>query len=686
MKPWWILTLLGTGIGFMAPAIAQTPTGLEITVNSPQDGPPTPDEGLTLREAIAIANGTLPLEALSLTEQAQITSGSGSSRIQFDLPAEATTIYLTSVLPPLVADGLTIDGTTQAGYGTPMPVFPAAPTPAVSLTPAPDAEVFRGLTIVGNGIAVKGLSLHGFWSSARATLTTPAADIFIDNVPPPADASPDSPPVLTFDREDQTEAPQDIVIAQNWLGLGVDGNVPERRSAFGVFVFNGVNVRIANNWIQHQEGSGVITGFRAEGLQLEGNAIIANGSAGMPDGVRLEGKLDGATLSNNLICANDGSGIFMFKPAGATRIQDNDIIFNGRRLARAAVYVMGQGHQILNNQIGYQPGPGVAVTAYPLSDRNLIQNNRFTHLDGLSIDLVSRQNVGIQDFQQADGPNPPRNSYHRRRDTANGAINAPEFAQYAFERTGNTVQLVGKADPGSEITLYRVKENAGVYSPLGEPLMQTVADGEGEFEFLWDESNGDWLSAIASDPQYGTSEPSPVISVTSLEGTLPPRPAQQPYTASCFADRAFIPPDTEPDPEPPVSQSIRLSVPRNIHFALDQANISPASARLLDQIADAMQTYPSLIVELRGHTDPRASTAYNQALSERRAHAARDYLLRRGIAPERMRILPLGETQRRTTGATRLDYARDRRVEFIFQDTQGLEIIFENTETDLQLE
>ena len=93
-----------------------------------------------------------------------------------------------------------------------------------------------------------------------------------------------------------------------------------------------------------------------------------------------------------------------------------------------------------------------------------------------------------------------------------------------------------------------------------------------------------------------------------------------------------------------------------------------------------------MVVELRGHTDPRASVNYNQALSERRAIAARDYLIRQGIPPERLRILPLGESQRRSQGSTRLDFARDRRVEFVFEDTQGLEIIFENVETDLQLE
>jgi outer membrane protein OmpA-like peptidoglycan-associated protein len=131
---------------------------------------------------------------------------------------------------------------------------------------------------------------------------------------------------------------------------------------------------------------------------------------------------------------------------------------------------------------------------------------------------------------------------------------------------------------------------------------------------------------------------------------------------------------------------LRLRIQRNIHFALDRSNISPASAEILDNIAAVLLEYPFITVELQGHTDPRASVAYNQALSERRALAARDYLVRRGVAPERLRIVPFGESQRRTTGSSRLDYARDRRVEFVFTDTRGLDIIFEDLETDLQLE
>lgn len=681
----------GAAIAGLFPSLVASQTfpetlpAVRIVVNSPLDGPIQPDGALTLREAIAIANGTLALDDLSVPEQAQIEplAAGEASTIVFNLPPEETTIYLTAVLPDLAAPGLVVDGTTQPGYGTTRPGLPEIPVPVVSLTPAPGREVFRGFTVSGPGVTVRGFSLYGFWARDRATKTTPPADIFIASAPPPADSSPDAPPIEFFNLEDPAIAPQQVVIEQNWLGVKPDGTAPAQRSAFGVSIFNSVGAQVRNNLIQNHEGSGVITGYRATDLALVGNAIIGNGVAGIPDAVRLEGDVTGATILNNLICANDGSGIFLFKPEGGTLIQGNDIRFNGRRFERAAVYVMGAGHQILANDIGYQPGPGVAVAAVAPSDRTLIRDNRFTQLQGLSIDLVTQNNASVQDFQRGDGPNPPRNSRQRRRDTANGAINAPSFDRYVFDLGGDTVRLVGKADPGSEVDLYQVVEDAGVYSPLAEPMMTVPTAADGTFEAVWDDPAGGWVSAIATDPEYGTSEPSPVIQILGTDGTSPDRPSPAPYLATCLADAE---PETPAPPRAVTPDPIRLRIPRNIHFALDRSDISPESAAILDQIAAALLDYPSLTVELHGHTDPRASVAYNQALSERRAIAARDYLVRRGVAPERLRIVPLGESQRRSQGSSRLDFARDRRVEFIFTDTQGLNILFEDLETDLQLE
>ncbi|PSN18462.1 cell envelope biogenesis protein OmpA, partial [filamentous cyanobacterium CCP5] len=395
---WRWLTLAGCiGVGLLATetvGLSQIPTpAYQMTVNSDLDGVVVPDAQLTLREAILLANGELLYEQLSDVEKALVIPAEGSA-IGFQLLPGQGVIELVEVLPTITAPGLVIDGTTQAGYGEAESTFAAVPAPAVSLTPAASREVFRGLSIAADGVVVRGLSFYGFEARHRSTQTTPPADIFISNVPPPADASPDSPPVEVFQFDDPDLAPQGVVIEQNWLGLPPDESIPETRSAFGVSVFNGVGTVVRQNRIQHHQGSGVISAVRAEGLELTENIIIGNGVAGMPDAVRLEGQIDGSVIQGNLICGNDGSGVYLFKPEGASLIQENDIRFNGRRLERAAVYLMGRGHQVSDNSIGYQPGPGVAISAFPLSDRNLIRGNRFTQLDGLSIDLTAHHNGG----------------------------------------------------------------------------------------------------------------------------------------------------------------------------------------------------------------------------------------------------------------------------------------------------
>ncbi|MTJ48260.1 hypothetical protein [Dolichospermum sp. UHCC 0259] len=164
-------------------ALAQTSSaGPKILVNSNQDGEIKADEFLTLREAISLINGSLKVEQLSNIEKAQITP-SQASQISFNLPPNQTTIYLQEVLPPLSTPGLIIDGTTQPGYNSKKSptVEINIPQPVVSLTPAENAEVFRGFTVTADNVTIRGLSIYGFNSSHRATESTPPADIFIAN-------------------------------------------------------------------------------------------------------------------------------------------------------------------------------------------------------------------------------------------------------------------------------------------------------------------------------------------------------------------------------------------------------------------------------------------------------------------------------------------------------------------------
>lgn len=83
----------------------------------------------------------------------------------------------------------------------------------------------------------------------------------------------------------------------------------------------------------------------------------------------------------------------------------------------------------------------------------------------------------------------------------------------------------------------------------------------------------------------------------------------------------------------------------NLYYDFDKHNIRPDAAEVLDGLVDIMTRHPTLKIELSSHTDSRGSHAYNQALSQRRAQAAVDYLVSKGISRGRMIAQGYGETK-----------------------------------------
>ena len=662
-----------------------------VVVNSDRDTV-EPDAELTLREAIKLVNNTLSYDKLTSAERQQVELTAANSRIGFDFPTPVK-IELERILPPLISPGLTIDGTTHPNYdpdNTTTVELPI-PVPVVTLTPAERNKILRGLTVAGDRITVKGLSIYGFGQPNEITDPTPGADIAISSR-------------LAIATEEELgkrifpEPPQDVELVDNWLGLPPDESLTNIPSNFGVWLFDGVNTKIQRNRIYHHGGSGILTSTDVRGTQIIENIIVGNGLRGMPHAIYLEGQIEDSTIADNLLCGNDGSGVYLFKPDGNITIANNTIKHNGRRVPSAAVYLIGDDHQVIDNQISGQTGTGVTVAAYPQSDRNLITGNSFNDLEGLSIDLNTRHRTQKPFFKLGDGVNPPRNSNNRKKDTANRAINAPQFLSEDFYLIDGRVNIDGVADPGSKVTLYRVQhgiprpiaeqsplasQSIG-YGPLSQPLIEAIADEEGRFAFTLDNlTPGTEISAIATLPDSGTSEPAKNAVVNSLEGANPQREPTVTIPTCTTKPVAQV-------SNPPVSivedEPVTLRVPTNIHFALDKSNISPASAEILNQIATVLKQHPFLAIELQGHTDFRASDQYNLALSKRRAIATRNYLMQQGAAPEQMTILPLGESKLKKPGNTSLEHAYNRRVEINFQDLRGLEIVFEEQDSDLQLE
>jgi hypothetical protein len=506
----------------------------QIAVNSNTDGEIVPDEILTLREAIAVVNNTLPIEKLSDREKIQVAATKEDrSTITFDLDVNNSTIRLQKLLPPL-ANSVTIDGTTsqtyiensQANIDPEIGIY----TPIIAITPVDGVNLFRGLTITSDRVTIKGLSIYGFNIQPEETATTPPADILIAHrleAKELDETSHYSNEDILKDSYDRVDRPtKDIVIENNWLGSAPDkSNInTQTRSAFGVSIWNAQNVTVVSNYITNHDSSAIITSINGSNSAITDNFITNNGKAGMPDAIRLEGIISNTKIVNNRIENNDGGAIYLFKPTGSIEITTNYIKFNSRRLRRAAIYLMGDGHQVIDNEISEQKGAGVVVTGFPQfnpdsnasASGNIINGNRFSNIEDLSIDLITRRNVGVQEWQNGDGINPPRNSDNRRLDTGNEAINAPEFLSDRFYYINGKVVVEGNADSNARIDFYLVTEDKN-YGTLNDPFSSVNADETGKFSLvLTDIPVGSKLSAIATIPEHGTSEPAANISIDSL--------------------------------------------------------------------------------------------------------------------------------------------------------------------------
>ena len=107
----------------------------------------------------------------------------------------------------------------------------------------------------------------------------------------------------------------------------------------------------------------------------------------------------------------------------------------------------------------------------------------------------------------------------------------------------------------------------------------------------------------------------------------------------------------------------------NIYYDLDQYSLRPDATRELDKLVATMRRYPSLIIEIRSHTDSRGDAARNKGLSLERAQQVANYLVSKGISRRRMSVIGMGESQlvnNCTDGVicTEAEHQRNRRTEF----------------------
>ena len=102
-------------------------------------------------------------------------------------------------------------------------------------------------------------------------------------------------------------------------------------------------------------------------------------------------------------------------------------------------------------------------------------------------------------------------------------------------------------------------------------------------------------------------------------------------------------------------------VPDRVFFATNESILTTASRETLRSQAAWLRKNPSINVVLEGHADERGTREYNLALGERRANAAKDYLMTYGISSDRISVLSYGKERPVDSGSNPLAWSKNRR-------------------------
>ncbi len=153
----------------------------------------------------------------------------------------------------------------------------------------------------------------------------------------------------------------------------------------------------------------------------------------------------------------------------------------------------------------------------------------------------------------------------------------------------------------------------------------------------------------------------------------PPPPAAPPGTRAPsppepVAEPTVVPP--EPVAEDKIASASLDDLNRNsplqpVFFDLDSSEINSAGQAALEQNAAILKKYPSWAITIEGHCDERGTAEYNLALGERRAIAARTYLVSLGISADRIRTVSYGKEFPFDPGHDEAAWAKNRRAHFV---------------------
>ncbi|MET3025869.1 OmpA family protein [Flavobacterium sp. UW10123] len=274
---------------------------------------------------------------------------------------------------------------------------------------------------------------------------------------------------------------------------------------------------------------------------------------------------------------------------------------------------------------------------------NIDNNGKVSNIQNVGADINSPKD----DFAYIIDPESRRGFFTSNKDGGHGSDDIYRFLETrrlrCIQELYGTITdaETGIALPGAKVTLY----DAGM-----ELKNSTVADGSGLYSFAVECGKTYYVRAEKTD--YTTKEVSIAIDKVSGKTSLPIALEKSTCKVTVGDD---------------LGKCFGIKM---IYFDLDKSNIRTEAALDLEKILAVLNDYPTMKLDIRSHTDSRASHQYNEALSDRRAKSTIQWLVKNGIAPNRLTGKGYGETELVNKCAdgvpcTEEEHQANRRSEFI---------------------
>ena len=310
--------------------------------------------------------------------------------------------------------------------------------------------------------------------------------------------------------------------------------------------------------------------------------------------------------------------------------------------------------------------PDLSVKENPNAKITLDMTEKISAIPGISVTPVRIENGNIlggdyslQNGENSEGEYTDENLTIKRNKDGSG--------EYTNKETGVTLQVDAQGsgqylDDKNKVSFQIAADGTGVYKDENDDVTITIAENSSTYtKGNITVKNNDDGSGTYNDKDKdllieNDGKGKAIITLKGKSTEVEAKPLEKPEK---FPKLKMVPP--VPSIE---ANSLLITLDSGILFDVDKYDVRPEAERALASLATVLKEADVKAFEIDGHTDSDASDEYNQALSEKRANAVKDFLASQGLTSE-ITIIGYGESRPVASNDTPEGKQKNRRVEIL---------------------